>query len=67
MIEFLNEAVRTAFHSLPIAEQMKWIELSKFYIRSGFVITMCDVQKWSEKQSEFAIRLDKKFNFDSAS
>jgi len=67
MIEFASENVRNLFHSLPIADQMRWIELSKHYIKSGVVITIVTVYVWSAGYSEISIRLDKKFEFGTSS
>lgn len=66
MIEFASEAIRTAFHSLPIAEQMHWIRLSKCYIKDGRVLVLTDLQNWDAANSEISVRIVKKFVLDSS-
>ena len=62
MIEFANEIARTEFHLMPLEEQKRWHEIAEAYFSMGSVIKIICVERWSEKESDISIRIDKKFN-----
>lgn len=65
MISFLNNDVRTQFHTLPIDKQKEWMSIAEDYDDRGFDLKILYVERVSDKVLEVSIRLDEKFDIVS--
>lgn len=62
MIEFANEAVRAAFHSISVEGQRKLGRVAEIALNQGLGLYMLYVEETADGQLEVSVRLDKKFD-----
>lgn len=62
MIKFSSEAVRTAFHSLPLDKQREWQMIAERFLAKGKSLTIHFIEMDSHGRLEASIRIDDEFN-----
>ena len=62
MIKFLNDQVRREFHLLPIDRQREFQDSAEHFAAKGLQLTVLHVERYGEKVSEVAVRIDQKFD-----
>ena len=63
MIQFANEHIRTAFHSLPIDRQMDFQDMAMRYAKQGYVMRVDFIETVRGGQLEVSVGILKQFNF----
>lgn len=62
MIQFLDELVRTRFHSLSVDKQKEWSDIAEQFLKSGKFVTILFIGQDDKDGLEISIRVDRKFN-----
>lgn len=55
MIHFLNEQLRTEFHSLPVDTQLEYQDIAMKFYAQGSTLTVCCIERYGKEAEDLEI------------